>query len=909
MNSLEALYLEDLVIEHQSSPIGIDCVEPRFGWKLKSRLKNTVQTAYRIEIYTGGRLKADTGKIEGSQSIEVAAEGFKAAAMTLYEIKVTVWDNKGRQSSIEGCFETGRLGKPFCGGWVEPEQEPTPDSMIGKQVDRESVTENPYAGKQRDFAEFRPAQYIRIPFTADRSIKKARVYVTAHGLYRLEVNGVRADNREFAPENTSYHKMLEYQTYDVTHLIKNGKNVFGVILADGWWCGRVGTTGDSCQYGDKLGLLLNGVIEYFDGRILTVTGEDGVSSTGPIIFADLFVGEKYDARKEMEGWSRPEFSDSAWLPVKKAVYPMDNLTGQYDPPVRVLNCFSPKEIIITPSGETVLDTGQVLAGVLEFTLDAEEGTVITLEHSEILDEKGNFYNNILGVNKEQTDIYITKQGAQTYRPQFTYHGFRYVKISGWPGRISTNNFKVYTFSSEMEDIGYFRTSDERVNQLQQNIWWSQVSNTIAIPTDCPQREKAGWTGDVMAFAPTMCFNRNADAFLTKWMENVRKDQLDDGAVPMVVPYLKAYASFVKGLTGSDTSCGWGDVVLRAPYAVYRAYGDRKILEDNYTVMSRWLQFIRSRAENHHPQGWSDWEDGRKERSRYLWNTDFHFGDWLIPSLVLGNPDGGAMLDTAYVTMGSVGPAYYAYSALSMAEIAEILGKEEDAGFYRELYGKIREAFILEYVHEDGTLDADFQGIYVIALKNGLVTEEARPRMVEHLCGLIEKNGGCLDTGFLSIPFLLDVLCENGRRDMAYKLLFQTKCPSWLYEVEKGATTMWESWGAISEDGTVSTYSYNHYAFGCVGDWMYREIGGLKVLEPGYKRMHISPALDCGLTYAEVKENTPYGEAAVRWEKDGGIAMVHIVVPPNTTALVELPGMENAEVGSGEYTYCVKGVKL
>ena len=903
MRNINGLTVKNLTVEHMTNPIGLDVSEPRFGWKLESGKKNVHQTAYQIRLYKENELAADTGKLDRDTSIEVTAEGFRAEPKTAYQVEVTVWDNHGETASLEGCFETGRLGVPFVSGWAEPEQEPTPDSLAGKEMDCDSVSVNAFADQERDFAEFRPAQYVRIPFEVKKGLKKARIYMTAHGIYQVYVNGTRPDVREFAPENTSYHKVLQYQTYDVTSLISEGKNVLGVILADGWWAGRVGVSGDSCQYGNKTGLLLDCDLDYMDGSKETITGEQGKSSTGPILFSDLFVGEKYDAGKEIKGWNTPDFDDGDWIPVHQAEYPMENLTGQCAPPVRVVKTLEPAEIFTTPAGETMIDMGQVMAGILEIELDAPAGIQVKLEHSEVLGDDGNYFNNILGTNKEQTDFYITKEGHQTYRPSFTYHGFRYVRVTGWPGRISKHAVKAHVFSSEMEDIGTFHTSDERLNKLQENIWWSQTANTISIPTDCPQREKAGWTGDIMAYAPTMCFNRKADAFLTSWMANVRADQLDSGAVPDIVPFLKAYEIFMMAGQGSVTSCGWGDAVITVPYAVYQAYGDRRILEENYGAMEKWMDYIADRAANHHPEAYESWDEEHKARSRYLWNTDFHFGDWLIPSIVLGNPDGAAMMQTALATMETVAPAYYAFSAMNMVKVANVLGRTEDAQKYEALYEKIRDAFIKEYVHADGTMDADFQGLYVIALKMGLVTDEVRPLMTEHLCEMIKKNRGCLDTGFLSVLFLMDVLCENGKRDVAYSLLFQTRCPSWLYEVEHGATTMWESWGAVGENGEFSTYSYNHYAFGCVGEWMYKEIGGLQMAEAGYKKLRIAPALDCGLTSAGVSEETPYGKAAVDWELLDGRAIVHVEIPANTTAEVALPGIRE-EIGSGRYTFTV-----
>lgn len=896
------LKLKELTVEHQYTPLGIDCDRPRFAWKLDSLNENVFQTAFRICVFDREEIVADTGRIERGESIENVIPGWKAKPMTRYNIQVEAWDNYGNRGKGETWFETGRLGVPFSSRWVEPCQEPTPSSMDGKNMAVENIVANPYAKGERDFSEFRPPQYIRIPFSVREGLTAARVYVSAHGLYSLKINGVKGDDREFAPENTTYFKRLQYQTYDVTGMIRPGENVFALILADGWWAGRVGTTGDCCQYGNRLGLLLEAVLEYSDGTRQVISGEDGVSSTGPLVYSDLFVGEKYDAAKELGGWELAGYDDRQWKKVLPVQYPMNNLVGQYAPPVKELLCLKPERIFTSPAGETILDVGQVVAGNVEFTLTAPAGTVITLEHSEVLDEKGNYYNNILGVNKEQQITYIAKEGTQTYRPYFTYHGFRYVRITGWPGRISSNDFKIHVFTSEMEDIGAFSTSDPRINRLQKNIWWSQVANTISIPTDCPQREKAGWTGDIMAYGPTMCFNRGADAFLTSWMANVRADQLESGAIPDIVPDLAAYKSFLTKAFGTETSCGWGDAVLMVPLAVYKAYGDRRILEENYGAMKKWLAYIQDRCENHHPEDYESWDTARKERSRYLWNTDFHFGEWLIPSVVLGNPDGAAMNDTAYATMHVVAPAYGALSAKVMAEIAGILGNVSDQEFYENEYELRRKAFIEEYVHEDGTIDGDFQGIYVIALKVGLVPEYLRAKMTDRLCEMIRENNGCLDTGFLSVLFLMDVLTENGKKDVAYQLLFQTRCPSWLYEVEKGATTMWESWGAIGEDGSVSTYSYNHYAFGCIGDWMYREIGGLKALEPGYKKMLIQPSLDCGLSWASVREDTPYGRAEVAWEKIGDQTIVRVTVPPNTTAQISLTGQEDQQVGSGRHVF-------
>lgn len=891
-----------LLIEHQKSPIGMDRKNPRLCWTLHSKKTDVFQDAYAIEVSAeAGEKVWKSGKINSSESTEVVLEELELIPMTRYKVHVTVWNNYGEEASAEGEFETGKMETPWETSWIEPEQIPTEDTAK-EPATGSSPFDDPYKGKKRDYHEFRPVQYIRIPFTVNGNAKKGRIYITAHGIYRLYLNGNRIDMREFAPEITAYHKILMYQTYDVTEFLNNGENVIGIELAEGWWSGRVGMYGDSCQYGDTTGLLLEGRIILENGEEIIVSAEDGKSTTGPLIFSDLFVGEKYDATKEIDGWNTAGYDDSSWKPVIRKDYSTENIVAQYGEPVCEFRTFQPQEIFKSPREEWILDVGQVVAGNVEISLNTDAGIEISLEHSEVLDEQGNFYNNIIGKNKEQKDFYITKSGEQIYRPHFTYHGFRYVKVTGWPGEPQKENFKIVCFTSKMENLNSFQSSDPRLNQLMKNIWWSQVANTISIPTDCPQRERAGWGGDAMVFAPTMCKLRDADAFLTRWMASVRADQKEDGAVPKVIPYLKCYSERVKKTNSSDTCCGWGDVILQVPLTMYREYGDLNVLKENYEAMKKWLAYIEERAENHHPEEYEQWDKERKERSRYLWNTDFHYGDWLVPSMVLGNSDGRAMIKTAHATMKYVAPGYYANSAKTMAEIAGILGNKNDENYYIQLFEQIKKAFIAEYITPEGRMPVELQGVYVIALKNHLYTEPLRKKMAAHLIEMIEQNNGCLDTGFLSVHYLLDVLCENGYRDEAYKILFQTKCPSWMYEVEHGATTMWESWGAIGENGEVSTYSYNHYAFGCIGDWIIREIGGIQKRTPGYKEIYIKPSLDCGLKRSECSLVTPYGKVSVKWEILDGQAQITVEIPCNTKAFIKLPGEEKLTVASGKYQF-------
>lgn len=895
------LRLEELKCEHQTNPFGIANRNPVFSWILVSNQKNVRQTAYQAEVYEGGRVLWNSGKQMTDCSIACTYAGPDLKPLTTYRWKVDVWDNQGEAASAESEFTTARFGQQWRASWVEPEQKPAYggkgnfndiEATMGVRTQIRGLDE--YEG-------FQPVQYMRIPFIIKKEVKRAIFCATAHGVYGLSVNGKAPDDRLLSPEISSYQKILQYQMYDATDFLRYGNNVISVMLGDGWWCGRVGIIGNACQYGDTTAFLMEGQIEYEDGTLDYVLSDAAVSSTGPLLAADLFVGEKYDARREIDGWDKPEYDDTDWKPVKKRDYPMDNLTAQYGEPVRIIKSFTPEAIFADSNGDTVIDLGQNIAGFMSFTVEAPEGVIIRMEHAEMLDKQGCFYKNIMGVNKDQMDVYITKEGKQTYRPAFTYHGFRYVRLSGWPGIPSPKDFTAHVVSTDVENIGFFETSDTKLNRLQENIWWSQVANTVAIPTDCPQREKAGWTGDVTVYAPTMCFLRNEENFLQKWLRNCRAEQQEGGEIPTVVPFLESYREMNK-YYGTDTSCGWGDVIVSVPWSVYMAYGNKGVLEENYHAMKKWMQYVQHCAESEMLEGYEEFEEERKERQKYLWNTGFHYGDWLVPGMVMNTTDDMAMINTAYATKEVVAPAYYAYSTKLMSQIAEVLGHKDDAVYYKELNKKICRAFMEEYIDENGYIKTDMQGVYVLALKNNLVSGNLGQKVAARLQEKIAENGGCLDTGFLSVPFLMDVLMENGYKETAYELLYQEKCPSWLYEVAKGATTIWESWGAISENGDIGKYSFNHYAYGCIGDWMYRELAGLKAEEAGYHKIRIAPSYDCGLNYVKGSLKTPYGTIKSFWEKKEDGISVEVTIPVNTSAVVTLPDGTEAQVGSGTWKW-------
>ncbi|MBP2655635.1 MAG: alpha-L-rhamnosidase [Firmicutes bacterium] len=897
------VYVTSLKCEYMTNPIGIDERKPRFSWQIKSPRRGKRQTAYQLviaktslDLKNNTNLLWDTGKVCSDNSIHCEYSGLALQSRQKYYWKVRIWDEQTAVTawSDESYWEMGLLEKiDWQAKWLEPLQTP---------VKRETITEEEMftytATELRSYEEFNPSLLVRKSFQTKTGIKQARIYATAHGVYALKLNGKRVGNQELAPEITTYHKYLMYQTYDVTELIIPGENIIGITLADGWYTGRLGGPGLPCNYGDTLALLLQLEIEFSDGsKQLVLSDNSFKSATGPLVYSDIFVGERYDARLEKDGWENRNYDDSSWKQVQIADYGYDNLVAQYGEPLQAIEEIRPLTIITTPKGETVVDLGQNIAGRVRMKVSGPAGTEVVLEHSEVLDENGNFLTNILGKNKDQKDFYILKGGQEeTFEPQFTFHGFRYIKLTGYPGDVSVDNFTGIVLSSALNTTSVFECSDHRLNQLQSNILWSQKGNMLSIPTDCPQRERAGWTGDIQIFAPTACFNMDVAAFLTRWLRNVTAEQKADGQIPTVVPYFKCYEDVSAFLfDGAHSSAGWGDACVIVPWVLYNSYGDLRILTENYDTMVKWVAYIeKSAAENIPPGLEKEASPERLERQKYLWNTGFHFGDWLIPSLV-GDNSPASMMNCATVTWELVSTCFYAYSTELMAKISGLLGKTSAAEHFTELNKKIRHAFSDEYLNAAGRLTAHFQGIYVLALTMKMIPEAMQSKVLDQLTTLIDQNGTKLDTGFVSVPYLLDVLCDNNRKDLAYKLLYQTDCPSWLYEVEKGATTIWESWTAITPEGKVTPASFNHYAFGCIGDWMYRYIGGLRRGGPGYKHIIIEPEPDRTLTYAMASYNSVYGKIVSSWTLDNGRMNLHVTIPPNTSATIKLPGITITEV--------------
>ena len=883
----------------------IDNPKPMISWKLMSSNQGVMQKSYTIHIYSieaghkPGSLLWKTPIIESEESQYIAYQGNSLSSFTQYKLELSVTDNYGNECKDGMEFETGCLnGSEWKADFIEPEQPVVEEISVWKAQGQHMQQ------KISSVEGLTPCLYVRKKLAINKKVIKGRAYISAHGLYKLMLDSNEILDGELNPGFTSYSKYLEYQTYDVTDCLAEGDHALGLILADGWYCGHIGVTGNNCQYGNIKAAFVELHLTYDDGSKEVIVGDETfISSSGPLIYSDLFIGEKYDARAEVN-WLESRYDDSSWQPVKKIVTDLSLLHSQYGNPVRIMKTLDARNITISPNKELLIDFGQVIAGRIRITLrNTTKGQEITLNHTEILDQEGNYFNAILGAFKDQEDKYICAGAEEEiYVPYFTFHGFRYVIIQGYQCDSLLDDIKAEVLCSDMNITGTFHCSNEKINQLYHNVCWSQYGNMVSIPTDCPQRERAGWTGDAEIFCETAALNMDVSAFYKRWMRNVRADQIKDGQIPMVVPYHKSYKPESIGVEGNESGAGWGDVITILPWKMFQAYGDISWLEENYDAMKAWLSYVKEQAENGLPKKYENAPKNVQERQKYLWNTGFNFGDWLAPSLS-NNLEGLRMEEFPSVvrTKDEISTCYYANTVEILEKTARILGRAEEANHFKNLHRKIQEAFAEEYVDSNGRLESDVQGTYVIALAFHMIPESLRPKSGTRLKELIHKNEGCLDTGFLSIGLLMEELLANECFQEAYEIFYQEKCPSWLYEVNRGATTIWEDWMAIEPDGTIRKGSFNHYAFGCVGSFLYQRIAGLRIQEPGYKKIIINPDFSCRMEHVEATYNSIYGEIGIKWLLKDGSYFVDIVIPVNTQAQIILPGLDEIKM-SGEYHF-------
>jgi alpha-L-rhamnosidase len=871
--------LSNLTCLNRKNPLGIGD-HPYFSWIMESDEQNVKQNAYRLAVRNdAGEVMWDTGMVESRHSAFIPYQGAALESRTVYDWTVTVQDNYGDEDTAVAKFETAILRQDeWQAQWAAAE----PGKKHGKRG--------------------RSASLFRKNFTLKEKPLKARVYATAHGVYRLTVNGERADDREFAPEFTIYEKRLYFQTYDVTGLLNKGKNVLGITVADGWYFGS--TTKQTFPGFDKRHCCLWQLEVTYTGGAIEIISSDGSvkNAQGGVVSSDLFHGETYDANHEPSGWDTPDFNDANWKNAETANPGFANLVPQEDAPVKAVMTLPVKEILRTPNGETVLDFGQNFAGRVRMKIDIPKGAVALFEHSETLDKRGNYFNNILGIN--QKDIFISAGKPACFEAAFTFHGFRYVRVSGIKN-IRKEDFSATVLSTDAPWTGFFECSDEKINRLIENTRWGQRSNMLSIPTDCPQREKMGWTGDMTVYSKTALLNQDLSGLITRWLESLALVQLPDGQVPIVAPWPDFY-KLVNKITivllgGSFKDCcsaGWGDAAVVVPWALYQATGNTTILEKQYPSMKAWVEYVRKEAASKRPVK----DAASDEIEQYLWDTGFHFGEWLIPSCTEHGSMSAAVRKSAIAGRRYIAPVYFYMSCKILACAAKITGQDKDTVFYDELAGKIKDAYQKSMINPDGTLKIDVQGAYALAFGTGLVPEALREKAASRLAQLIHDNGDRLDTGFLATPFLLDALSDNGQTDLAYTLLFQNQRPGWMFEVDKGATTIWENWNSEDDHGNVQKISLNHYSFGCIADWIYRKIGGMENGGTGYDRIIIRPEPDRRITWAKREYRSPYGNIFCQWDRQEGRFRLRIHIPCNTEATVTMPDGTIHTIGSGKYQF-------
>lgn len=868
--------VKEVMVLHEKAPLGIDR-NPYFSWKITSHKKDVIQTAYRICVSdSSGKMVWNSSIVETDQDSYIPYRGERLISREAYSVKITVWDNTGESVETFSKFETGMFRSgDWKAKWVSPNQEKK--------------------RSQAGFGNQAPATLFRNSWKMEERPIKARVYSTCHGLYRLYINGIDCTAGLMAPEHTMYEKYLCYQTADVIDLLKEGKNTIAMYVADGWMLGAQSHANIPDM--DENHCALYQLELYFaDGSVQCIyTDEQTCWTDGPVRSSDLFAGELYDANKSIGFWN----------PCICKNFGYDNLRAQFGGTVERVAEIPAKKLLVTPKGEQVLDFGQVMAGRVRMKIHAAKGSKIILEHCEVLDKDGNFFNNIsgqkgVGDGVDQKDVYISSGKEELYEPIFTFHGFRYVRVTGI-GNVDPKDFIAVVLSSEKKNLCSFICSDEKINRLYENTRWSQRSNMLSIPTDCPQREKAGWTGDIQIYARTALQNADLSAFLSRWLENLACEQDEEGKVPIVVPYdgpypnLGTYLNQMFQSSGKLTSAGWSDAVVLVPYQMYLITGNKLILQEQYTSMKKWCDYvIRTAKENIN----STYEIP-EETQKYLWNSGFHWGEWLIPSFEMKEDGKQHSMETgnAYIA-----PFFGFFTISHMQEIAGILEQKEDEAYYKEIAEKMKQAIADGILFRGGKPALEQMGGYVLALYFDLVPESRRKDFSDKLVSMIKENDGCLDTGFLATPYILDTCCLIGRDDLAYQLLWQEKCPSWMYEIENGATTIWESWFSY-RDGNPLYTSMNHYAFGCVDDWIFRKIGGIRPDKPGFKHMTIRPEPDERLTSAMLQMDTVHGTVSCQWKKEvKGRFSMKVEIPCNTTASVILPDQSRHEIGSGTYEY-------
>jgi alpha-L-rhamnosidase len=850
--------------EQREEPLGIDAPRPRLSWMLACDRRGAAQSAYRITVAARaedlgtGRLLWDTGRRESAGTLLVPWDGPVLQSATRYHWRVQVWDETGTPAgSAHSWFETGLLHRDdWTAVWVGRDPIGVPPVDPPRDHDRTAATHS-----------LPPPLYLRRAFELERAPVRARLYATARGVYEPRLNGERVGDHELAPGWTEYHHRIQYQTHDVTHLLRPGGNVLAAVVADGWWSGYVGfdPRRPAKHYGTAPALLAQLVLDFADGsRQVVATDPAWSEGPGEIAMADLLMGEYVDARRRVPGWDDDDAlatggSMADFRPVAVLDTDPGPLVAEPDDPVRVTRDVAPLALHAEGPGRTVVDFGQNLVGRVRLTVrGAGPGHRIVLRHAETLTDDGELYLANLR-RAEATDVLVTSggngDGTETFEPRFTFHGFRYAEIDNHPGTLAAEDVTARVVQSDTPWTGRFECSDAVVNRLAANIEWGQRGNFVSVPTDCPQRdERLGWLADAQIFAPTASRNADVSAFLARWLRDVVDGQDADGAFRDVSPVVSL---------DREAAPAWGDGAVVIPWHLWRTYGDRDVLERCFEPMVRWVGHVR----RHNPD--------------LIWRhrTGNSYGDWL-------------QVD-AETPRDLLATAWFARSTEITADAAAVLGRAEAEIEHRTLHAGIRRAFAEEFVRPDGTLTGGTQTAYLLGLAFGLLPEHLVPAAVERLVADVRARGNRLTTGFVGVGFLCPVLTDHGHADVAYALLHQDEYPSWGYSIRHGATTIWERWDGWTDHGgfqSAAMNSFNHYSLGSIGDWLFGRVAGIDQTAESvaYRELLLRPTPGGRLTWARAEQRTARGDVACGWSLDRGRIAVTVTVPPGTTAVLELP---------------------